>query len=317
MHLNRLFYYLKPFIPRALQIAVRRQIALRKRRLHRHIWPIDPDAGKPPEEWSGWPDKKRFALVLTHDVDTQTGQEKCMDLVKIEKQMGFRSSYNFVPERYKVSSDLRHYLVENGFEVGVHGLNHDGKLYTSRKIFQERAVRINFYLNDWGSIGFRSPAMHHNLDWIHDLDIEYDASTFDTDPFEPQSDGVGTIFPFWVQRKFTREGYMELPYTLPQDFTLFVILREKNIDIWKQKLDWIADKGGMVLLNTHPDYMKFADEKEKSIEIYPVNYYAELLKYILSEYKGQYWHLLPKDIARYWVKDIMNQTTSGKKGGLL
>ena len=42
-------------------------------------------------------------------------------MTKIEKQMGFRSSYNFVPERYKVSSVLRDYLVENGFEVGVHG----------------------------------------------------------------------------------------------------------------------------------------------------------------------------------------------------
>jgi len=35
--------------------------------------------------------------------------------------------------------------------------------------------------------GFSLPSMHHNLEWIGELDIEYDASTFDTDPFEPQS----------------------------------------------------------------------------------------------------------------------------------
>jgi len=40
--------------------------------------------------------------------------------------------------------------------------------------------------------------MFHNLKWIHDLNISYDASTFDTDPFEPQHDRAGTIFPFWV-----------------------------------------------------------------------------------------------------------------------
>ena len=40
--------------------------------------------------------------------------------------------------------------------------------------------------------------MLHNLVWLRDLDILYDASTFDTDPFEPQPEGMETIFPFWV-----------------------------------------------------------------------------------------------------------------------
>ena len=45
--------------------------------------------------------------------------------------------------------------------------------------------------------------MYHNLDWIHDLDIYYDASTFDTDPFEPQPDGFKTIYPFTVKNDST------------------------------------------------------------------------------------------------------------------
>ena len=69
-------------------------------------------------------------------------------------------------------------------------------LYRFRRVLQQRASIINAYLKEWGAVGFRSPAMHHNLEWLQDLDIEYDASTFDTDPFEPQPDGVGTIFPF-------------------------------------------------------------------------------------------------------------------------
>ena len=40
------------------------------------------------------------------------------------------------------------WLYDNGFEVGVHGLNHDGKLFFSRKIFNERAKRINFNCRD-------------------------------------------------------------------------------------------------------------------------------------------------------------------------
>jgi predicted deacetylase len=46
-------------------------------------------------------------------------------LIKLEEEMGFRSSFNFVPERYKVSPELRDCLVKKGFEVGVHGLKHD------------------------------------------------------------------------------------------------------------------------------------------------------------------------------------------------
>jgi hypothetical protein len=119
-------------------------------------------------------------------------------LVELEEKMGFRSSFNFVPERYKVSGELRELLVEKGFEVCVHGLKHDGKLFFSKKIFLEQAERINHYLKEWKSVGFVSPSMHQNLDWISKLDIKHDSSTFDSDPFEPQPDGAGTIFPFWV-----------------------------------------------------------------------------------------------------------------------
>ena len=131
----------------------------------------------------------------------------------------------------------------------MHGLYHDGKYFKSRKIFQERAIKINHYLKGMGSCWISLSFYAHNLEWIHDLNIEYDASTFDTDPFEPQPDGMGTIFPFFVQGNSSQKGYVELPYTLPQDFTLFVLMKEKNIDIWKKKLDWIVENGGMALLN--------------------------------------------------------------------
>jgi hypothetical protein len=83
--------------------------------------------------------------------------------------------------------------------------------------------------------------MYHNPKWILDQDIEYDVSTFDTDPIEPQSDCVMTTFTFSVNGNHSRPGYIELPYTLPQDFTLFIILRRKDIEVWKKKLDWIAE----------------------------------------------------------------------------
>ena len=293
-----LYYLVKPLIPRRVQLAVRRSAALWKRARLPHLWPIDKSAGDPPENWRGWPDGKKFALVLTHDVDTGKGQAKCSELAKLEMRHGFRSSFNFVPRRYAVSPELRKYLAWNGFEVGVHGLYHDGNYFRSRDTFSRRAVLINQYLKEWGAVGFRSPCMYHNLEWIHDLDIEYDASTFDTDPFEPQPDGVRTIFPFRVDGNSTRPGYVEIPYTLPQDFTLFVLMRDKGIDVWKRKLDWIAECGGMALINTHPDYMNFGD-KVLGIEEYPVEFYQRFLEYVKSEYAGEHWLGLPKEIARH------------------
>lgn len=304
--LNLVYYQIKPLIPRRFQIWLRSAIVKEKRKKYADIWPILKAAGSYPEGFKGWPEQKKFALVLTHDVDNAFGQDNCIALMQLEQQLGFRSSFNFVPERYKVKQKIRNQLTKSGFEVGVHGLNHDGKLFRTRSIFEKRSKKINKYLRLWGSVGFRSPAMHHNLSWIHLLDIEYDASTFDTDPFEPQSDGCSTIFPFWVQNGLNNQGYIELPYTLPQDFTVFVLMKDYNLSIWQKKLDWIVKQGGMVLLNTHPDYMCIG-KHQKRYDNYPARLYGKFLEYIKNKYSGMYWHVLPMEVARFWKKMLWNK----------
>jgi predicted glycosyltransferase len=269
------------------------------------IWPIMPGSERPPENWRGWPEGKKFAFVLTHDVESKEGLSKCRGLMKLEQNLGFRSSFNFIPEgSYRVPSELRNELTASGFEVGIHDLKHNGHLFASRRKFKRSAAKINGYAREWGASGFRSGFMLRNLDWLHELDMQYDASTFDTDPFEPQPHGRHTIFPFWVPcpngngsgLPASSEGYVELPYTLCQDSTLFLMLRETTPEIWMRKLDWIAEHGGMVLLDTHPDYMSM--ESERSTHVYPVSFYSDLLEYIRSKYEGTYWHALPRDVAR-------------------
>ena len=223
--------------------------------------------------------------------------------MNLERDMGFRASYNFVAEKYTNHVGLFDKLRAGGCEIGLHGLHHHENLFRTYDAFMEQVPRINNYLKNWGAAGFRAPCMYHNLEWTQKLDIEYDASTFDTDPFEPQPDGVGTIFPFFVPGRGDKGGYVELPYTLPQDFTLFVLFREKNIDTWKRKLDWIADHGGMALLITHPDYMGF-DGKTCGFDEYPVDYYLDFLHHVKRKYTDQYWNPLPLDIARFWRKSM-------------
>jgi len=302
MFLNNTFYTIKPLVPRRLQIFLRSQLVSYKRKKYSFIWPIDPNAGTPPKGWKGWPDNKKFALVLSHDVDSQKGHDKCYQLMKTEESLGFRSSFNFVPERYRVSKTLLKDISDRGFEVCVHGLKHDGKLFSSRRIFERRSIRIDQYIKEWGTDGFTTPSMLRNPEWIYELNIQHCTSTFDTDPFEPQPHGSGTIFPFVIKNKSNGKRCVEMPYTLPQDFTLFILMKELSIDIWKKKLDWISQKGGMALLKTHPDYMEFARSKP-GMEEYPVEYYVELLKYIKEKHEGHYYHALPREIAQFIARD--------------
>jgi hypothetical protein len=136
------FVVLKPFIPRHIQILLRRLLIHSRLSSQKETWPIDPKSVRPPDGWRGWPEEKKFALVLTHDVDTQEGHDNCLLLANMEEQLGFRSSFNFVAEDLKISADLISNLKSKGFEIGIHSINHKNP-FKSKKHFQEVAVKIN------------------------------------------------------------------------------------------------------------------------------------------------------------------------------
>lgn len=313
MLIQRFYYGLKPYLPWRVRMAMRRVWATSKRGRVSEKWPIDPAASRVPDGWPGWPNGKKFAFVVSHDVEGASGLENCRNLAALDQKFGFRSSFNFIPEgSYSVPPSLRSWLLQNGFEVGVHDLEHDGKLFQSRIGFERKAKRINRYLAEWNALGFRSGFMLRNLDWLHDLNIGYDSSTFDTDPFEPQSEGAGTVFPFWVatakesaadeapEASAGAAGYMELPYTLPQDSTLFLVLQESSPEIWLRKVDWIAEHGGMALVNVHPDYLRF--DGKPTARTYPSTHYLQLLQHVCTRHAGKFWHALPSQVAEYTAR---------------
>ncbi|RJQ58012.1 MAG: hypothetical protein C4517_16020, partial [Stygiobacter sp.] len=228
---------------------------------------------------------KDCAVVLTHDVEEQHGFNFIPKVIELEEKYGFKSSWNIVPYKYKIDDGIINYIKQNGHEVGIHGYNHDGKLYYSEKIFNERVPYINEAINRYGAVGFRSPQVHRNLVWLQKLNIDYDASCFDYDPFQPFPGGTGSIWPF-IAGKF-----VELPYTLPQDHTMFYVLKQKNISIWKNKADWVAKNRGVILALTHPDYLR---EKKH------LNMYEELLKYLNTIDCA--WYCLPSELASWWKK---------------
>jgi peptidoglycan/xylan/chitin deacetylase (PgdA/CDA1 family) len=230
-----------------------------------------------------WPREFQVTSVLTHDVETEEGVRLVLGLASLEEEFGFRSAWNFVPYKYQVPIELIGELRARGHEIGVHGYNHDGRLFESRRTFLERVPHINRALQQYQCNGFRAPMVHRNLQWQQALNIDIDSSCFDQDPFQAMPGGVGSVWPFFAGR------FIELPYTLPQDHTLLVAFGEKGPDIWIKKYRFLRSLRGMALLVTHPDYL---DTPQK------LDVYRRYLQF-LTEQKDC-WHALPGTVAAWW-----------------
>ena len=230
-----------------------------------------------------WPDAQPMSLVLTHDVETDRGFDQIGYLADIEEELGFRSAWNVVPRLYEIDDQRIHELDQRGFEVGVHGYNHDGRLFSSAAEFDRRMPGMQQAFDRFNAAGFRAPMAHRNLDWIAKLEPKYDASCFDVDPFQAMPGGIGSIWPCIIN------GLVELPYTLPQDHTLFVSLDKQTTDVWQNKFEFLRQRSGMALMLTHPDYLDTASRRAL---------YRDFLKWLRDEH--EFWHALPRDVARWW-----------------
>jgi len=291
------YYRLRPIVPIALRRALQRWQAQRCDVTRFPRWPIELSLIRFHQlvlarrlrdraelrHLALWPDDRQFAFVLTHDVDSAAGFARIDQIARIERDLGFRSAWFVVPELYAVDWDRLARLSDDGFEIGIHGLKHDGRLFSSREVFRERLPKINDYLKRCGAVGFRSPATLRRADWLAEIAVEYDASYFDSDPFEPQPGGTCSWWPFFLGQ------LVELPYTLPQDFTLFEKLQLDAAAVWVDKLTLIERYRGMALLLTHPDYL---DRRER------VDAYVRTLQWAAK--RANCWHALPREVGRWW-----------------
>jgi peptidoglycan/xylan/chitin deacetylase (PgdA/CDA1 family) len=245
-----------------------------------------------------WPHGAEFAFILTHDVESAEGFRHMLRIADVEETLGYRSSFNLVPYKYAIDRGVVAELTARGFEIGIHGYNHDGQLYFSHGTFARRAAAINEALRQYGAVGFRSPMVHRNLEWLQMLEIEYDASCFDIDPYQAMPGGVGSLWPFLAGR------FVELPYTLPQDHTLWIARGEVGCDTWERKLRYVADRNGMALMLTHPDYMLSRE---------PLEWYRTFLAKVRDE--RQPWFALAREAARWWRERDASQLQPAAEGG--
>ena len=301
--LKQLYYLLKPLMPRAAQLGLQRLNARRRlAAVEFPAWPEDATltqllgalmadrmraAGTDRVPFVGfWPAGHTWAWCLTHDVELEEGQAQSEPMARVQEDRGVRGSWNIVPERYPVDRARMEALRERGHEIGVHGLQHSGKLFSSRSEFEWRCRKINKYVREWGAVGFRSPATYRNPFWLPEIDVDYDSSFMDNATLEPQRGGVCSAFPYMLS-----ERMVELPITLPMDHTVINILRTEVVPAFSSKLDWIRSQHGLAVSLFHPDYNTSRAALDR---------YGAVID-LLRE-KGGGWYALPREIADWWQR---------------
>jgi len=292
------YYLARPALPRPVQLRLRRAFTGMQGRSAFPRWPAETSlhdfydwlfeliaslVGTPVPYLDMWPDHRSWAMVLTHDVETAAGQQQIEQLRGLERDRGLRSSWNFVGERYQVDEGLVRALQEEGCEVGVHGLRHDGRDLGSRRLMSRRLPAMRAHAAQWGAVGFRSPGTQRRWDLMPQLGFEYDSSYSDTDPYEPQPGGCCTYLPYFNRHM------VELPITMPQDHTLFAILQQPDGRTWARKARMLRESGGMALVLTHPDYA--GDRRLR-------DGYRALLDEHCADQSA--WHALPREVSDWW-----------------
>ena len=301
--LENAYYFVRPILPVAVRKHLQKVRLRNWDKLSFPKWPVDPTVDALLENlllkslrsqavdslpfiWF-WPDGASSCAVMTHDVETAQGRDFCSQLMDINDSFCIKSSFQVVPEkRYSVSPEYIDSIKQRGFEVAVQDLNHDGRLFRERKEFLVRAAKINSYAQQYGADGFRSAVLYRNQDWYDKLDFAYDMSVPNVAHLDPQRGGCCTVMPYFIG------DILELPVTTTQDYSLFHILNDHSLDLWKRQTDLIMQKHGLMNFIVHPDYIVETEEKST---------YEALLGYLAHLRSDEnVWIPLPREVNRWW-----------------
>jgi peptidoglycan/xylan/chitin deacetylase (PgdA/CDA1 family) len=242
-----------------------------------------------------WPYNKKYAITLTHDVDTEKGFKNIPMLLKIEEKYNITSSWNIVGHSYKLEFKYIDNLVEQGHEIVLHGFNHDNKLaYIKNEDIELRFQKCLELLQRYNIKGFRSPSLLRSdrLFGILPKYFQYDSSIPDTEIYSPigNRNGCCSVFPFFIN------NLLELPLTIPQDAVLLNLgySPEKIFSAWINKLNWIKSIGALAVVNTHPDPHYSGNAKMSKL-------YEKFIETIVKDPNA--WIANPCEIAKYWINN--------------
>lgn len=297
------YYSLRPILPSAVRRFIHRRVFCSRQQSSFPVWPIDCSVEhlfrmamrallrmtgekQIPFIWF-WPDGFQSALMMTHDVEGDLGADRCQMLMDVNDSFGMPAAFQLVPEGpYAPITELVDQIRSRGYEVNLHDLDHDGRLYDNPELFSARAKQIRNYSRTFKTQGFRAGSMHRNQAWIPRLGVEYDMSVPNAAHLEPQAGGCCTVMPYFI------DDVLELPLTTTQDYAIFHILRESSIDLWKREVSTITNEHGLMTFIVHPDYLHSEEQQIK---------YLQLLEYLTTIADDKrIWVTCPGEINAWW-----------------
>lgn len=241
-----------------------------------------------------WPQNKRYAIALTHDIDTEKGMKNINKFSSLEKKYSFTSTWFLVGNYYFLDKVLLGKIKKQGNEIACHGYRHDNKLvYLPREQILFRLEKSLRNLKDFDVRGFRSPSLITSKQLDEELSrfFLYDSSITDTEKFPVDAvvKGCCSVFPFM------KNNLVKIPITLPMDATLIFLRYNPNqiLKTWINKLEYIKKLGGVGVINTHPEPAFSANREMLQI-------YEEFLDYISKDKTA--WITNMEDIANWWKK---------------
>ena len=275
-------------------------------------WPIEPcvediralvadaakRAGTFPEPAPFWPEGKRYAAMLSHDMDSGKACRKgyWKAFAEMEEAHGLRSSWHFCTEHFRDATAVMEELSRRGHEIAWHGHRHDPSVLRSSGNSFSESIRANRdFFKEYGVRGFRSPnfirtpGLYRALKGI----LGYDSSARDTaaEIFSSRTrEGCCTVFPFM------RNGVLEIPVTVPDDISVRCVTQDDEESIFNvqlQKIEWIRSRGGVAVTLTHP-------ESWISLRKPLFNAYRRLVEFVSRDRCA--WNVLGRDIEAWWRK---------------
>src|SRR4030095_5555666 len=297
------YYRLRPFLPLSVRKHLQRALLKDWTTLAFPHWPMDRTVERVLEQllvlsmtaqgvdrvpfvWF-WPDGAASRAIMTHDVETLAGRNFSSQLMDLDDSAGIKSSFQIVPEgRYPVPGELPDDVGPRGFEINIHDLNHDGLLFSSRERFLRRAAQINAYGVRYGALGFWWGGLYRNPDWYAARDFSYDMSLPSVAHLDPQRGGCCSLMPFFIGK------ILELPLTTTQDYSLFHVLNDYSIDLWKRQLASVTKAHGLASFLVHPDYL--IDRRARKT-------YQTLLEHLaLMREERKIWMAPPREVDHWW-----------------
>ncbi len=312
-----LYYYFRPLFPVGVRKHLQRVHLRGWNRISFPHWPVDctvndlfdllmifslqsQNVERVPFIWF-WPEGAPSSAIMTHDVETARGRDLCSTLMDIDDTYGIKACFDVIPEqRYDVPQAFLDSITKRGFELAVHDLNHDGRLYRNRRYFTERVAKINSYGRQWKADGFRAAVLYRRQEWFGDLEFSYEMSVPNVAHLDPQRGGCCTVMPYFIG------NLLEIPVTTTQDYTLFHILQDYNTDLWKTQIELIMEKHGLLSFIIHPDYATTGPEKKV---------YEALLSHLaeLRQARGV-WIATPREVNRWWRQRAGMRIVEDEKG---